>query len=302
MNWIFFAIIAYFLYAVTAITDKFLLKKSIPSPAAYVFYVGILSIFSFVLLPFDFVWGGWQNLTAQLAIGGIFLGAVYLFIVAIKNQEVSRSVTLIGGLTPLFSLVLSFFILGERLEAGQLLAFVLLITGGGLISIKSVGALKKSHTPNFWFSIGVAVAAAGTFALYYVLAKLVFEGQSFISAFAFSRFGSFLAALLFLLAPVYRKEIFATRKTAGAKGGALFVANKITAAVSFIALNYSVSLGSATLVNALQGTQFMFLLGIVIILSKKFPVILKEELNRKVLAQKISAIALIVAGLLVLYL
>jgi len=306
MNWLFFAIVAYFLFAVTAILDKFLLKKRIPSAAAYVFYVGILSIFSFILLPFDFVWVGWNNFVAELAIGGILLGAVYTFILAIKNQEVSRSATLIGGLTPLFTLVLSYFILGERLEVNQLMAFILLITGGILISIKLDVNFKKHHTKEFWLAVLTAVIAAALFALYYVLAKQVFSdqliGRHFIAAFAYSRFGSFLAALLFLLVPVYRKEIFGAHKTAGTAGGVLFVINKVLAAVSFIALNYSVKLGSATLVNAMQGIQFVFLLGLVILLSHKFPKIIKEEFNRKILIQKIIAVALIISGMAVLYL
>lgn len=307
MNWIFFAIVAYFLYAVTAILDKFLLKKRIPSPEAYVFYVGVLSIFSFILLPFDFAWVGWNNFIAELAIGGILLGAVYAFILAIKNHEVSRSATLIGGTTPIFTLVLSYFILGERLEAGQLVAFVLLISGGILISLKlHHGEFKKHHTAQFWLAVGTAIAAAALFALYYVLAKQVFSEQSidghFIAAFAYSRFGSFLIALLFLLVPAYRKEIFGTHRTAGASGGALFVINKILAALSFIALNYSVKLGSATLVNAMQGIQFVFLLGMVVILSRKFPKILEEDLTEKVLIQKTIAIVMIIAGMVILYL
>lgn len=301
MNWFFFAIVAYFLYAVTAVIDKFLLKKRIPSPAAYVFYVGILSGFSFLLLPFGFAWTGWGNLIAELALGGIFLGAVYTFILAIKNQEISRSATAIGALTPLFTLAFSFFILGEKLNAGQIMAFLLLVSGGMLISFKLHVHFKKHHTSAFWLSFATAVVSAGLFALYYVLAKYVFADLPFISAFAFSRFGSFLIALLFLLVPAYRKEIFETRKTAGMKGGALFVVNKILAAGSFIALNYSVKLGSATFVNAMQGIQFVFLLGLVILLSKKFPEVIEEELSREVLLQKILAIGLIICGLFALY-
>jgi len=62
-----------------------------------------------------------------------------------------------------------------------------------------------------------------------------------------------------------------------------------------------VKLGSATFVNAMQGVQFVFLLGLVVLLSKKFPAILEEELTREVLLQKILAIGLIICGLFALY-
>lgn len=300
MSWLFFSIIAYFLLAVTAVLDKFLLKKSIPSPAAYVFFVGILSAFSMILLPFDPVWIGWNNFIAGLALGGVFLGAVYAFIVSIKNKEISRMAALIGSATPIFTLTLSFFFLDERLLINQLLAVMLLIIGGIIISVKLDGRIfYVKEVP--WISIAWALAASAFFALYYVLAKDFFSEQRFIPAFAFSRLGSFLAALIFLLVPAYRKEIFGTRQSAGAGGGALFVINKILAAVSFIALNYAVKLGSASMVNSLQGLQFVFLLAFVVLLSKKFPNIIKEDLDRKILWQKIIAVALIIAGLFLLY-
>lgn len=300
MNWLTFTIIGYFLYAVTAITDKFLLKKNIPHPAAYVFYVGVMSAFSMILLPFDFTWIGWGNFLAGLALGGIFLGAVYAFIVSIKNREVSRMATLIGGATPIFTLFLSFFFFGERLSASQLVAVIFLIIGGIIISIKING--RFFHVKEIpWISIAWALAAAFFFAVYYVLAKDFFQEQRFIPAFAFSRLGSFLVALFFLLVPAYRREIFSVRKTAGVGGGSLFVINKILAALSFIALNYAVKLGSVSLVNALQGSQFVFLLGFTVLLSKKYPHILKEELDKRILWQKVLAIALILAGLFLLH-
>lgn len=301
MSWLFFSIISYFLLAVTAVLDKFLLKKSIPSPAAYVFFVGILSAFSLILLPFDFAWIGWANFLAGLALGGVFMGFVYAFVVSIKNKEVSRMATLIGGTAPVFTLLLSLFFFGEQLLPMQILAVTFLIVGGILISIKTNGR-NIFHIKEFpWMSVAWALAAAFFGALYYVLAKDFFAEQRFIPAFAFSRLGSFLIVFIFLLVPAYRKEIFGARKTAGAGGGSLFVINKILAALSFISLNYALKLGSASVVNALQGMQFVFLLGFVVLLSKRYPNILKEELGRKILWQKIIAVALIIAGLFLLY-
>jgi len=296
-----FAIISYFLNAVTAIIDKFLLKKSVPSPAAYAFFVGILSIFAVILIPFGVIWPGFSLAVQNIIPGIIFFWAVFLFVTAVKKYEVSRVVTMIGGFAPIFTLILSFFIFGEKLRGLHFLAFIILIAGGVIISFKrDSGENRRIKHP--LLGMEISILAAFSFALYYVLAKFIFSnGQPFISAFFWSRMGSFLMAVFILLIPSWRKLIFETKKTAGIRGGALFVGNKALAAVAFILLNYSIKLGDVALVNAIQGVQYIFLLGLVVILAKKHHEVLEEKLTHSVIVQKIIAITIIGAGLALLY-
>ncbi len=300
MHWIIFAAIAYFFYALTAILDKFLLNKKIPNPASYTFYVGLLSFFAVILIPFGVVWPGWIQLAKNLLVGAVFLLAIFLFILAVKKHEVSRAATMIGGLTPVCVFLLSYFFLGERLAEWQILSFLLLVSGCVLISFsKNENAKQKNKYASAGFAL--SVFAALVFAVYYVSAKSIFSDQPFLSAFFWSRMGSFLAAFVFLFFSVERKAIFATHRTAGVSGGAFFVANKILAALAFLSLNYAISLGSVTLVNAAQGIQYALLLILTIALAKKFPAVLREKINREILIQKAIAIALIVGGLFLLY-
>jgi len=53
-------------------------------------------------------------------------------------------------------------------------------------------------------------------------------------------------------------------------------------------------------INALQGVQYVFLLIFTAFLSLKLPQILKEEISRKIISQKIIAILLIGGGLAIL--
>lgn len=301
MSWLLFAIISYFINAVTAIIDKFLLNKSVPSPVAYTFYVGLLSVFAVILIPFGVVWPG-VSLTMQNIIPGIiFFWAVFLFITAVKKYEVSRVVTMIGGFTPMFALVLSFSFFHERLRGFHFLAFVLLVAGSVLISYKRTG-IDSARKKSAFLGVGVSIAAAFMFALYYVSAKIIFSGgQPFISAFFWSRMGSFLAALVILVIPSWRILIFGARKTAGVKGGALFVTNKVLAASGFILLNYSIKLGNVALINAIQGVQYVFLFALVMYFAKKHPKVLEEKMTGKIIAQKILAIIIIGFGLVLIY-
>lgn len=300
MTWILFAIISYFSNAVTAIIDKFLLKRSIPSVMAYSFYVGLLSVFAVILVPFGVEWPGWQTVILDLVPGIIFFWTVYFFVVAVKKYEVSRVVTMIGGFAPIFTLFLSFVLLGDKLGQVQLLAFVFLVAGGVLISFKKNKEEKRRRKS--FVGIEISLLSALVFALYYVSAKFIFSGdQPFISAFFWSRMGSFLMAVFVLAVPVWRNSILGARKAAGAKGGALFVFNKVLAALAFILLNKAIELGDVSLVNAIQGVQYAFLLVLAVILSHKYPKVLEEHLTRSVIIQKIAAIILISFGLALLY-
>ena len=301
MAWILFATISYFFNAVTAVIDKFLLKKSIPSPAAYTFFVGILSIFAVILIPFGVAWPGLILTIQNLVPGIIFFWAVFFFVTAVKKYEVSRVVTMIGGFAPIFTLVLSFFIFGEKLSRLHFLAFIILVAGGVLISFKRSGDESVKHKPVL-LGIGISILAAFAFALYYVSAKFIFStDQPFLSAFFWSRMGSFITAIFILIIPFWRHLIFETRQTVSVKGGALFAGNKVLAAVAFILLNYSIKLGDVALINAIQGVQYVFLLGLVAILAKKYPTVLEEKFTRPIIAQKIFAIIFISFGLALLY-
>ena len=72
------------------------------------------------------------------------------------------------------------------------------------------------------------------------------------------------------------------------------------AAAAFIMLNWAISLGNVALINSLQGTQYVFLILIVLFLSATYPKILKEEIGGGVMLQKGIGISLICTGLYML--
>src|SRR3989338_4054723 len=131
------AIFAYFINAGVYVADKFLLSKKIHSSIAYAFYVGIWSIFNIGLL---FFWPWLPNLLElilDLLAGMLFLATLVFWYKALHQSEASRVVPIVGALVPVFSFILSFVFLGETLSQQQLIAFIVLICGGVLISIKN---------------------------------------------------------------------------------------------------------------------------------------------------------------------
>jgi drug/metabolite transporter (DMT)-like permease len=318
--WLVIAISAYLINAGVYVADKFLLSKKIHSSVTYAFYVGIWSIFNLCLLVFDFWLPTWQELILDLSAGALFVATLVFWYKALHQSEATRVVPIVGALVPIFSFALSFLFLGETMNQRQLLAFIVLICGGVLISIKHTkfyavkkvvgrmryvtglffGEVHAKYRPT-WRLITNSLISAFFFAAYYVLIKYVYSNQPFIGSFVWSRLGSFLGVLLFLLVPVWRERIIKHQKGAKTpKNMFFFLSVRLLAALAFIMLNWAISLGSVAMVNALQGVQYLFLFFIILIISAKFPKILTEELGRGVILQKIIGILFIGLGLYML--
>ncbi len=293
MNWILIALLAYFIFAVVAIIDKFLLTKAIPSPISYAFYVGLLSFFVVFFIPFGFSLLPLPLVLLALLTGAVFLGALIFFYQGVYKEEVSRVVMIIGGLTPIFIFLLSFVFLGERLAQREILAFLVLILGTILITFKKGVRYKAKGL----FSI---LLAAFLFALHAVMIKYIFLQEDFLNVFIWTRWGSFLAAFLLLIPANNRRLIFKSGKKVKTKNSFLLVGGKALSGVGFVFVNYAIFQESVTLVNAIEGSRFAFVFLITLAISLVAPHVLKEEIKTSVLIRKIIAVFLIGLGLAIL--
>ncbi len=319
--WFFVATISYFINAGVYVADKFLLSKKVHSSIAYAFFVGIWSIFNFLILPLDFWIPSLQELSLDLLAGILFLITLVFWYKALHQSEATRVVPIVGALTPIFSFIFSFIFLGETLSERELLAFAVLIQGGILISVKRTrlyiwNELSNRFRDIFGNVLGEvhvkyrstrtlilnSVISALFFSLYYVLIKYIYTEQPFIGAFVWSRLGSFLGVVFMLFVPSWRALIKEHKGETikGFKNIAFFLSVRLFAALAFILLNWAISLGNVALINSLQGVQYLFLILIVVFLSSRFPKIMNEELGHGVLMQKIIGATLVSTGLYML--
>lgn len=289
--WLPIVIFAYFLNAIAIVIDKFLLGKRIPEPVVYTFWIAALGLLAVVLLPFGFALPDWQGWAIDFLAGFSFVAALLAMFTALKQTEASRVSPFIGGLSPIFVFLIAFLFLGERLAQREIWAFLFLLLGSFLISL-DFGEVKKSGRRAFYF----AFLAAFLFGLSYGLTKLVFNQQPFISGFVWIRVGAFVGALFLLLWPKARQAILHPPATAGETKG-IFLFGQACGAGSFLLVNYAIALASVTLVNVLQGVQYVFLLAMTIFISQKMPQLFREKTTKAIILQKIAAIVLIAAGL-----
>jgi len=318
--WLAISLGSYFLNAGVYVADKFLLSKKIHSSIAYAFFVGIWSIFNFFILPLDFWVPNFREFSIDLMAGVLFLTTLVFWYKALHQSEATRVVPVVGALVPIFSFILSYIFLGAVLTERQFLAFVILIIGGVLISVKRtrlffikeatermrsifgdvLGLVHAEYRPTRRLIVNSAFSAF-LFASYYVLMKHIYSTQPFIGAFVWSRLGSFIGVMMFLFVSSWRKQIKEHQKgQKGPKSMSFFIGVRLLAALAFIMLNWAISLGDVAVINALQGVQFLFLILLVLLLSKRFPNILEEEMGRGVMFQKIMGVVLVGLGLYVL--
>lgn len=292
--YIIIAIIAYSLYAVNGVIDKFLLTKAVRSPAVYAFYIGITGPLTLVLAPFGLKMLAGTDILIALVGGACFVWALYFLYKSTKATSISRILPIEGGLVPVFTLVFAYIILDERLLPTQLIAFAFLVIGAVIIS------LREDKTGWHAQAFGNALIAAVLFALSFVLTKYIYQESNFVSGLIWTRLGFFVVALSFLIPRSVRVAVFNAPKQTTAGNKYLYYGARVSGSISGLLQNYAISLGSVTIVNAMQGTQYALLLIGTILLSKYYPQILKEKVTRQILAQKILAIMLIACGLVFL--
>lgn len=301
MSWVFIVILAHLCYAVVFVIDRYLLKKKFPNPVNYTFYIGVLSIFTLFLAFIDFSVPAIGQIILSFVAGFMWLLATLIFYTALFKGESSRVVPTVGGLIPIFTLFLSFIFLSERLIAQELIAFCFLVGGGILLSllVSKTDSILDTKKIRFTKTFIPAIGAALAFAVYFTITKSLFLSQGFINGIIWVRLGIVLSSLLLLIPASFRKMIFQKTEQFKISSIKLFFFIRVLGVLAILFLYWAIFLGSVTLVSALQGVQYLFILLLAFLFFRKIPD-LKEQFSKRVLIQKVAAIALICLGLAIL--
>src|SRR3989344_9344558 len=290
--YIIIAIISYLGLSLNGVIDKFLLKAGIPEPDVFAFYIGVLGGLTIVLIPFGFAVPNMSIFALAMVSGIAFVYALVAMFESLKRADSSIVLPALGAIIPVGTLVMSFFFIEDQLNLSEVLGLAFLVSGSLLIARATS---KKTGKTNWMYW---AVLAGSLFALSFSSSKLGYLDQSFISGLIWIRLGGVAGAVSLLFSPLIRKKIFQVSELASKPTGILFFAGQTIGAGASILQNYAVSLGSVVLVNALQGTQFGFLILLTWVMYRWFPKILKENFSKVIVIKKIIAIVLISAGLI----
>ena len=299
--WLLISLIGYAAAAVVSILDKFILTNEKVSPLKFVFYSTVFIAPLFLLAPWVPAPQGFVNWLAAILTGFCFAGGLWTMYLGIAKSEISHIGPLIGGAIPLFILLFSYLFLGELISTQQLVAIFLLALGSLLIASEYTGRRQELRG-----AIGWGLVAAILFAISHVASKYLYNEIGFSGGLVWGRSFTGLFGLIILAVPATWKYIFTPRRFHILKQKKSFVAitlialDKILAVASLLLIQYAIFLGSVTIVNALAGVQYAFLLILVGVMSKFFPKRFREEYSRAEIIQEIISVLVISLGLILL--
>lgn len=294
MQAILIASIGYFLVSFEAVVSKFLLSGRIKSWRVYIFYVGLLSLFSWVFAPFGLHWFGWNLLLWSLVAGMFFFSYLAFLYQALEKSPASGVYILSGTVSVIGTFFLARFFLGENMTGYNFLGLILLLLGGTLISL-------EGRAVKLFPGYGSSILAGVLLAISLVLLKFVYEQQNFISGYVYTRMGIAIPGLSAMLFPAFRKEVLCSfqnqPKNENTKNFLGVVGAKAMSGLGTLLIQMGIFAGSVTVVNALVSVQYLFTFILSIIATVYLQNIFKEDLQRSSLALKFFGVILVIWGI-----
>ena len=301
MNWLILAILAPVLWAITSFIDKFLVSKyfksSVGTLIVYSCLIGLPAAFLIAIFKPSVLILNWK--IASLIVFNSFLFILYLFpyFRALRKADTSVVVTLFQTI-PVFSFILAFFILGETLTNFQ-------IVGSALIILGAIGISLSFHKGKFHLTkevLFLQLLASFLISLNYILFKLFALDTDFWTTSFWQYLGFFIFGLILLICfKSYRKDFVESFRKNKESIILLNVLNEVINIFAIVIVTFvSLSAPVAVVSSIMNGFQPLCAFIIGIILSILFPKIIKENLSKKVLVQKIIFILLVFLGVYLL--
>lgn len=294
--WLLLAFLGPVCWAVSTHIDKYLVDRYFQDSDTAVLML-FTAVTGVALLPF--IW--WiepailrpaPSAIAVMTVSGIlYMGAMLFYLRAIQSEEASVVAPLFQAST-LFTFILGYLFLHERLGTSQLL-------GGGLIVGGALGLSFQGGKSTGRFNARLVIlmlAATFVLALSTVLFKFFAVRDDFWTTTFWTFVGEGLFGAALLCRASYRRqfvELF--RRSPGAVAG-INATNELINLGAGLGVRYAALLAPVALVSAISSTTTFFVFAIGIFLTLFFPGVGREDLSTRNLVKKGVGAVLIAAG------
>jgi uncharacterized membrane protein len=299
MSWIFFAMMAPFLFAVSTFIDKFVLDRYFKLGSnALVAYTGLVGIPAVVLI---FIFKpGVVNVSPSTALfvvlnSFLFVGYLFPYYAAIKRADASTVVP-IFQIIPVFNYGLAYLVLKETLAPAQIGASLLVILGALGISFDFGTKVHLRRDV-----LGLMLFASFIISVNITLFKFFAIELDFWTVSFWQYLGFFIFSIaLIAFSHRIRTQFVASFSENKAAIIGLNVFNELINLAAVIVFTYATMLAPLALVSLVNGLGpvFVFLIGL--LLSVFFPRVIKEDLGRAAVIRKTLSISLILCGVYLL--
>lgn len=292
-NGVFIAIMAQGLIGISLVWDKVLLRQpQTKNLLNYVFWLGAISIFGLGVIPFGFHFPAVWIMGVGFLTGILDLAASYAYYAALKGGEASQTLAIMGGFTPVATILFAQLFVRQQITADQAIGFVILVVAGFVMFFSEHLNLKQM--------IPRIIIASVLFGLEATLQKLVFDHTDFVSGFVFITLGTFFGAMFFLVRRCWREQIFTSSEKALPKSRFWYLVNRFMAGLGSFLTFYAVSLTHPALVEAIAGVRYVIIFLGAYTLTKLLPGMLEENFRGWTLVAKSAATLMVVVGLVLL--
>jgi uncharacterized membrane protein len=286
------AIIAEGLIGISLVWDKVLLKHpGTKNLFSYVFWLGALSIFGVILVPFGYKSPAVTLIGIAFLAGVLHLIGVFFYYAALKRGEASGTLAIMGGFSPVATAAIALALLTRQMTSAQLLGFALMSSGGFVMFLSEKLPLKKLLPP--------VLLAAGLLGLVNVLEKVVYNQTNFVSGYVWFTIGTFAGALALLVPPSWRRQIFEESGQDEPRNRFWYFVNRFVSGVGSFLVFYAISLAHPALVDSISGVRYVVIFIGALLLTKFRPNWLKEGYQGWQLFTKTAATCLVVVGLVI---
>jgi drug/metabolite transporter (DMT)-like permease len=291
-NGAFIAIIAQGLIGISLVWDKVLLKNpGTKNLFSYVFWLGAMSVFGVVLVPFGYKSPSPAVIGIAFVAGVVHLVGVFFYYATLKRGEASETLAVMGGFSPVATVAIGFALLTRQMTGGQLLGFALMTAGGFVMFFSEKFPVKKVLPP--------VLLAAGLLGLVNVLSKVVYDQTNFVTGYVWFTIGTFAAALVLLIPPSWRRQIFSESGQDQPRNRFWYFVNRFVSGVGSFLVFFAISRTHPAMVDAISGVRYVVIFVGALLLTKFRPTQLKETFHGARLVTKTVATGLVVAGLVV---
>ncbi len=295
MSWLALALIGHISNGIAFVIDKALLTTAFKRSATYAALIGTMSFAVVLAIPWIHNWPSVHLLPYLIGFGALFVFALWAFFEALKQGEATRVVPIIGSLIPIMTLIGTFILFGERLSLRQYIGFCVLLIATWLLT-------KGKPTSRITKDIFITcVASAVLFAGATLCGKYAFDHGDFLSVFVSSRLIAGSVGLgIALCIPAVGSEILRIFHPSNGeqrikKSGTFAVLGQIAGSLGFVFIHLAIKSGSAALVHALQAVQYAFLVIVALVLYRRAPQLLGEDVNIHIVVLK--CVALVCTGI-----
>lgn len=296
-------ILASFLWAITNHIDKYLLCNIDNSTSN----VKTLLLFSslvagIVLSPIWLFISNFQIKISILSLLFIFIAAVlyilatYFYFKALEKNDASIVVVMFQ-LIPVFSYIFSLLFFGEILNTNEIVGSLIIISSAIIISFD----FSRSSNKNKFVALMLMTLSSLMYSLYFICFDFAMRNGVYSSVAFWYQVSLLLIGFILISIRSYRVSFIKMIKNSGKKFVSLNITNEVINLIANLMVNFAnltIPLALANTLNGFQGV-FCFIIGIIGVTI--FPKIFSEDLNKKIIFQKIISIILGIIGLIVMF-